>query len=253
LTRYFLIAAILAGGCVGTIEQGDEDYTIDSEQLHVSKIGTHFDATFTGGSVEIVASADVTAPNQYMVDLQVGTGHIQLMIDDSAGTADVNGGMVIDEAASESLRAFTRALYENLPVLSGVGDRVYRSANLYGNRSVGVEVPTETIRAGADLRGWTSLCSYYYNGWSYKAKFDEECHCSWGFCDQCVHYDTHVVGGDTHHGHCFGACGEGCGAGTDYTKDCANHDACVDGGYNWYECSDEETAASDDYLFAPNC
>ncbi|CAB9521371.1 expressed unknown protein [Seminavis robusta] len=57
------------------------------------------------------------------------------------------------------------------------------------------------------------------------------------------------------YGDCFGRCGEGCGSGTQFTLDCADHDSCVRFGHDilslW--CSDEFQATVDDALFAPNC
>jgi len=57
------------------------------------------------------------------------------------------------------------------------------------------------------------------------------------------------------YGGCFGRCGAGCGSGTQFTWDCADHDSCVRFGHSLasFWCDDEFTFTIDDALSAPNC
>lgn len=53
---------------------------------------------------------------------------------------------------------------------------------------------------------------------------------------------------------CYGRCGSGCGASSQYTQECLNHDICNrTTGENLGVCSDEFWAAADGYFGAPNC
>lgn len=67
-----------------------------------------------------------------------------------------------------------------------------------------------------------------------------------------VDHDTRV---EYSYGNCFGVCGAGCPGSYQFTVDCVNHDQCVRNGHitsSGY-CDDQFTAASDDWMLAPNC
>lgn len=67
-----------------------------------------------------------------------------------------------------------------------------------------------------------------------------------------VDHDTRV---EYAYGNCFGVCGAGCPGTYQFTVDCVNHDACVRNGHVTASayCDDQFTAASDDWVSAPNC
>lgn len=91
--------------------------------------------------------------------------------------------------------------------------------------------------------GWENLCSSM--GRQKKAIWDVT-----GVGTKTKYYK---VGG---HGFCAGRCGAGCPMFGDgqYTQDCLNHDACADvEGQQLGACSNEWTAAADDFWFSPDC
>lgn len=57
------------------------------------------------------------------------------------------------------------------------------------------------------------------------------------------------------YGACFGRCGAGCGADTQFTWDCADHDSCVRFGHDTvsFWCDDEFSSTIDDWASAPDC
>jgi hypothetical protein len=65
----------------------------------------------------------------------------------------------------------------------------------------------------------------------------------------------HVTNVEWGYGNCFGRCGDGCGGGTQFTRDCLNHDECVRTGHSDGSsyCNDQFSSASDDWAYAPNC
>ncbi len=248
-------------GCAAE-EELDQDYVVNTDTLQVNKKGDRLDATFTGASLRITATGQRTADGAFSVRIGVGDGFITMELDTAARAADVDGTLDMTEAESASLAAFAKVFYASMPDRGGIADKVFRLASLYAERPVNVPVEARRIESSSELRGVTSLCQYYYNGWNYRAVYDYECSCSWGFCRQCGGSQTAVIGGPNvmrgFDSGCFGACGAGCSSGTDYSVDCANHDACVNGGYSSWQCWDEWRAAADDFVFeslggAPHC
>ncbi|TNE91327.1 MAG: hypothetical protein EP330_05485 [Deltaproteobacteria bacterium] len=225
----------------------------NADPLQVARTGDQFAFTYTGEEATVVVDAQTTAEGVYTLDFRIDDEHFTLDINDNTTTATVSGDLDMTEARRDAIYDMAVAVADLREGNHIMFDKLYRAASLYGKHPVGEVVATREVRFDATERGWTSLCEHYYNGWTYAGRFDEECNCSWGFCDQCSHTWTSVVGGPNGNNGCYAACGVGCSSGTDYTKDCGNHDACANAGYNDWECLDEWNAASDDYLFAPHC
>ena len=69
------------------------------------------------------------------------------------------------------------------------------------------------------------------------------------------HEPDHPGGKEYAYGACFGRCGGGCGSGTQFTRDCLDHDQCVRLGHALasFWCDDELTGATWDAINASNC
>jgi hypothetical protein len=134
-------------------------------------------------------------------------------------------------------------------------------------------------KGGRSLLAYTSLCSYVNNGWYtvthddwwYNRGNDRTTYYAWlsmhssGPCSDGTYFWTgsswacyepdHDPNVEYAYGDCFGRCGGGCGSGTQFTRDCADHDSCVRFGHSlaslW--CDDEFSYTVDDALWAPNC
>ncbi len=249
ITALSVATFLFAAGCAD--EGVDQDYVVNTDTLQVNKTGNQLDATFTGAAVKITATAQRAANGTVQVTLVVGAGSIAMTVDPAAGVADVTGSLDMEEDGAAALSAFAQAFFAYMPDRAGIADRVYRMAALYAKHPVGAPVEARRIQSNNELRGWTSLCSSI--GQPFTGRFDYECNCSWGFCDSCRGAWSSTIGGNNGNNGCFGVCGAGCGGGTDYTVDCANHDACANAGKSSYQCSDEWASASDDFLFAPSC
>ncbi|NKC18409.1 MULTISPECIES: hypothetical protein [Pseudoalteromonas] len=105
------------------------------------------------------------------------------------------------------------------------------------------EAIEQEVTRDFSAQGWTDLCPYM--GYSRTAVWDVN--------DSNVKTRSYIVGG---HGFCAARCGAGCPMFGDgqYTQDCLNHDACADvEGEQLGVCSDEWSAASDDFWFSPDC
>lgn len=65
----------------------------------------------------------------------------------------------------------------------------------------------------------------------------------------------HPGGTEYAYGGCFGRCGGGCGSGTQFTRDCLDHDQCVRLGHALasFWCDDELVGATWDAINASNC
>lgn len=248
-----LLAGTIAIAACAQDPGGDQDFSVRTETLQVSKTGDLLVAQYTGADVAISVTARRTAADTYVVDLVVGTGAFTVDIDDQAGIANVAGGLDFEDAHATALFAFATEFYAAMPDRQGVADKVYRVASLYAKHPVGMPVEARQIVREGELRDWSSLCWEYYTGSWYTGTFDYECSCSWGFCNQCGGSWGSTVGGWNYNNGCFALCGAGCDGSSDYTRDCGNHDACVNAGKSSYQCSDEWSSASDDYMFAPNC
>jgi len=248
ITSLFLIAAC-------TSDEGT-DFQIRTSTLTASQTGDQFTATFTGGSVQISATAELIGPENYAIEITVGDGTITALLDAQAlqtqiSAVTVDGGeFIVDAQSALSLKAFANALFENLPAMEGLGDKVYRVSSLEAQHPVELPIETQVITSELSLRGWTSLCSQM--GQTVTVYFDYECKCGWTGCKQCGGSWTEPVGGPNGGDGCFAGCGAGCSVSA-YTVDCGAHDGCLNAGYNDYQCLDEFNAAADDFLYAPSC
>lgn len=250
-------AALLA--CSGATD-GKE--LVDTGNLRVIVSDQAVEGAFSASSGEISFAVDALGGGAYQARVWVGEQELGIDLDDAGEHQIQPGGelVVVDEALKaplgELMAQFTSHLQEHRDI--DLVDRLYRVVNFLSSHPVGGEIAPRAIIVDKAGRSIASLCGQL--GQYHTATHDAGGVCWW--CD--THGDmnqTFWVGGgsDPFGDGCLGVCGGGC-AGTDYSQDCLDHDACeghhgnsgaasIPGGV----CSDEYASASDDWLSAPNC
>jgi hypothetical protein len=148
--------------------------------------------------------------------------------------------------------AVTKAQYDELRGLSPAEERLFRAVDGHWSRWP-TTVPLRLHVGGDEARGWTNWRRYASTNTTVTGCHDCN-NCS--FAGDCC--DTGKKLGEYFGGANYGNCGTST-TGTQFTKDCTNHDQCVrttkHGGHALASayCDDQFTSCVDDNTFAPSC
>ncbi|WP_299948759.1 hypothetical protein [uncultured Microbulbifer sp.] len=191
----------------------------------------------------------------YLFSLSNNLYSFNVDIDNVQGLAKVEGiefetgeALVIGKAVREFFKETQHQLELNINELATMKTSennaafsyLFKISNFMTSIPLNKKLPF-TVERRTSL-AWTDLCPLY--GQRVTARWDN---------DFGARSATYIVGG---HGFCAGRCGAGCIVFGDpqYTQDCMNHDACADvENQQLGVCADEWSAASDDFLFSPDC
>ncbi len=175
----------------------------------------------------------------------------------------------------EALTALTAALEATGPDAGEALARLRSFTNTWsefpGTKDLHADVPT-------GFRAYTSICGSVntfvevtHDDWNYDRWEDRSTYFAYmsmhgaGPCSDGTWFSTggawqcyepdHPTDVEYSYGNCFGRCGAGCGSGTQFTYDCADHDSCVRFGHSTasFWCNDEFSSTVDDWALAPNC
>ena len=258
---------------------GDMDDEADpAGALEIEVIKDGLQGTFSRGETDLSFVSREVEPG--VVDIVVNVHGLDLtaLVDSDRQVAEVDG-FAVDGADTqvvaqdrEVLGAFVAALADELDTDDSLAAAMLVRVSSNWSQTPDT-LPLQRGVAGAEDRGWTSICSYYDK--YVTATHDDN---NYGYFSPNTTSYAHVGNraGSTYYwvnnawttkvqdhkpslyeyGACFGNCGAGCPGGNQtLSLDCHDHDHCVRNGHAIvsFWCNDEFVSASDDEFFAPTC
>ncbi|HEY8379091.1 MAG TPA: hypothetical protein VIK91_21510 [Nannocystis sp.] len=200
------------------------------------------------------------------------------LVDTTRQVAEIDGftgegaDTQIVAADRELLAAFVKALDDAVDPDDSLAARMLYRVSSNWSQTPDTVLLQRSV-AGAEQRGYTSLCAYYgqyllathddnnYN--AFAAQTSSYAHVGHRSASTYYYVNGKWTTSTQDHkaylyeyGNCYGNCGAGCPGGAQtLSLDCHDHDQCVRNGHAlaslW--CNDEFVSASDDEFFAPTC
>lgn len=238
-------AVMLFFGCAEEQSVNDQSVAQSNDQLHLAK---QSDVVIEGKVSKKGNSAfyksSLIGSDIVLLEITVNGQKIRSEINNATGVMTTQtDSFLMDDGKRIAFNAISKAVSKKIKDKSSLAeDKLLKFCDLWSQGPEG-PVISHTIEYDIVTPVWTRLC----NGTSYR---------TFSFTnDDGTDYSAYLKYGPGETSNpCRARCGPGCdGIGTSaWTVDCGNHDRCADV-YGWSKCDGLWWAASDDYMFAPNC